>query len=106
MSTAAAPTEAAEICISSLNTHDNITQYYAKNVKKYNKKYQTILAMKKVLSSFLTRGGMNSSMFANCLEFCDVRKVRSWFLAKKEMVGEVQSWVLMLFGELSEHLED
>ena len=47
---------------------------------------------------------MNSSMFANCSVFCDVREVRSSVLVKKEMFGEVRSSVLM-FGELSEHLE-
>ena len=48
------------------------------------------------------RGGTNSSMFANCLVFSDVREVRSSVLAKNGMFGDVRSSVLM-FGELPEH---
>ena len=60
--------------------------------------------MKTVLDTLSSRGGTNSSMFANCSVFCDVREVRSSVLAKKGMFGEVRCSVLM-FGELPEHLE-
>ena len=42
--------------------------------------------------------GTNSSMFANCSSFGDVREVRSSVLGLKVMFGEVRSSVLM-FGE-------
>ena len=47
--------------------------------------------------------GTNSSMFANCSSFGDVRDVRSSVLGLKVMFGEVRSSVLM-FGEHYEHL--
>ena len=47
--------------------------------------------------------GTNSSMFANCSSFGDVREVRSSVLGSKVMFGEVRSSVLM-FGEHYEHL--
>ena len=47
--------------------------------------------------------GTNSSMFANCSSFGDVREVRSSVLGLKVMFGEVRSSVLM-FGEHYEHL--
>ena len=46
--------------------------------------------------------GTNSSMFANCSSFGDVREVRSSVLGLKVMFGEVRSSVLM-FGEHYEH---
>ena len=42
--------------------------------------------------------GTNSSMFANCSSFGDVREVRCSVLGLKEMFVEVRSSVLM-FGE-------
>ena len=47
--------------------------------------------------------GTNSSMFANCSSFGDVREVQSSVLGLKVMFGEVRSSVLM-FGEHYEHL--
>ena len=38
--------------------------------------------------------GTNSSMFANCSVFCDVRHVRSSVLGQNVMFGSVQSSVL------------
>ena len=48
--------------------------------------------------------GTNSSMFANCSSFGDVREVRSSVLGLKVMFREVRNSVLM-FGEHYEHLE-
>ena len=47
--------------------------------------------------------GTNSSMFANCSSFGDVREVQSSVLGFKVMFREVRSSVVM-FGELYEHL--
>ena len=46
--------------------------------------------------------GTNSSMFANCSSFGDVREVQSSVLGLKVMFGEVRSSVLM-FGVHYEH---
>ena len=43
--------------------------------------------------------GTNSSMFANCSGFGDVREVRSSVLGQNEKFGSVRSSILM-FGEL------
>ena len=44
---------------------------------------------------------MNSSMFANCSVFCDVRHVRSSVLGQNVMFGSVQSSVLLLCDQTS-----
>ena len=43
-----------------------------------------------------TRGGTNSSMFANCSVFGDVREVRSSVFGQNQMFGHVQSLVLKI----------
>ena len=45
--------------------------------------------------------GTNSSMFANCSVFCDVRHVRSSVLGLNVMFGSVQSSVLLLCDQTS-----
>ena len=45
--------------------------------------------------------GMNSSMFANCSVFCDVRHVRSSVLGQNVMFGSVRSSVLLLCDQTS-----
>ena len=45
--------------------------------------------------------GMNSSMFANCLVFCDVRHVWSLVLGQNVMFGSVRSSVLLLCDQTS-----
>ena len=47
--------------------------------------------------------GTNSSMFANCSSFGDVREVRCSVLGLNVVFGDVRSSVLM-FGEHHEHL--
>ena len=44
---------------------------------------------------------MNSSMFANCSVFCDVRHVRSSVLGQNVMFGSVRSSVLLLCDQTS-----
>ena len=45
--------------------------------------------------------GTNSSMFANCSVFCDVRHVRSSVLGQNVMFGSVRSSVLLLCDQTS-----
>ena len=46
------------------------------------------------------RGGTNSSMFANCLVFGDVREVRSSVFGQNHMFGHVRSSVLMILKNI------
>ena len=45
--------------------------------------------------------GTNSSMFTNCLVFCDVRHVRSSVLDQNVMLGSILSSVLLLCDQTS-----
>ena len=45
--------------------------------------------------------GTNSSIFANCSVFCDVRDVRSSVLGQNVMFGSVRSSVLLLCDQTS-----
>ena len=45
--------------------------------------------------------GMNSSMFANCLVFCNVQHVRSLVLGQNVMFRSVRSSVLLLCDQTS-----
>ena len=45
--------------------------------------------------------GTNSSMFANCSVFCDVRHVRSSVLGQNVMFGSVRNSVLLLCDQTS-----
>ena len=49
---------------------------------------------------FSTRGGTNSSMFANCSVFGDVREVQSSVLGQNHMFGHVRSSVLMILKKI------
>ena len=46
------------------------------------------------------RGGTNSSMFANCSVFGDVREVRSSVFGQNHMFGHVRSSVLMILKKI------
>ena len=45
--------------------------------------------------------GMNSSMFANCLVYCDVQHVRSLVFGQNVMFRSVRSSVLLLWDQTS-----
>ena len=46
------------------------------------------------------RGGMNSSMFPNCLAFGDVREVRNSVFGQNHMFGHVRSSILMILKKI------
>ena len=48
------------------------------------------------IMSYTTSLGMNSSMFANCSLFCDVRHVQSSVLGQNVMFGSVRNSVRLL----------